>query len=828
MTGAARALVGDRTRAQGLAAGSPEHDPAVVAAEAAVTDPRDLAHRTKLVEQARLVAGDPGREDVSFQHRGRDREAGELVDDLGQALERRGRPERRRGRAEGSRDPLPGRQEPAEHDRIDRLDLATQARERSPAQEPQDLWIAPFPLRTAGTELTAQDRPGREEPFQRILDLAERRRPARRRVGRQERPVGPRPARHEAVECTGHSAQERVGHAGRRLHPERVTVPRDVLDRDEPTLATDPDGHGTMGALERRQALDRGLGTGLRARRNLAGRQVAEPTQQVVDLVDRARRALRGQRLERQLEIGQCLGIDELAQLLLAEQLAEQVPVEGQRLRAALGQRRVAVVHVGGHVVKQERARERRGARRLDRVDDDLAPGHTDQHVAQRGQVEDIGQAFAVRLDEDRERAVARRDREQVGRPLTLLPERGSGARPATRQEQRPGRVLAEARGEQRRIRDRTDDQVLDLLGLGEQGVLDPVELAFGQAHGDAVVRPDRLDLAAEPLAQPGLDRHRPRGMDPTTEWRQDRQPPVAKLVPEALDDDAPIGRQGAHGLLLVLEIGDEVLGRQGVEVVPLAQPGQDGGPATRAPTEVVLDLAHEATQRAPELDRPADRVAVPERQLAGQAGRGRDDDPIVADLLDPPAARTERDHLADPALVHHLLVELADPSTGRARLADHEHAVQAAVRDRAARCHGHDPRVASTFDRVGHAVPDEARLELGELVRRIRAGEHPEHALEDLPGEALVRRRPGDGREQLVDRPAVQHGHRHDLLGQHVERVAGQRGRLDRGLVHARGDDGRLQQVASELREDHAGRRGSDLVPGSPDPLEPGRDRGR
>src|SRR3712207_7892228 len=43
---------------------------------------------------------------------------------------------------------------------------------------------------------------------------------------------------------------------------------------------------------------------------------------------------------------------------------------------------------------------------------------------------------------------------------------------------------------------------------------------------------------------------------------------------------------------------------------------------------------------------------------------------------------------------------------------------------------------------------------------------------------------------------------HGDDLLGEHVERVARHAGRLDGAGQHALGDDGRLEQVAAELRE--------------------------
>ena len=114
-----------------------------------------------------------------------------------------------------------------------------------------------------------------------------------------------------------------------------------------------------------------------------------------------------GERLERQLEVGECRRIEQLAQLLLAKKLAQQVAVEGQRLRPALGQRRVAVVHVRRDVVEEQRARERRGANGLDGVDGDLASSDTRQHLAQGRQVEHVREALAVRLDEDGKRAVA-------------------------------------------------------------------------------------------------------------------------------------------------------------------------------------------------------------------------------------------------------------------------------------------------------------------------------------------------------------------------------------------------------------------------------------
>jgi len=48
------------------------------------------------------------------------------------------------------------------------------------------------------------------------------------------------------------------------------------------------------------------------------------------------------------------LGVEQVSELLLAEQLAEQVAVERERLGATLGGRRVVLVHVRGDVVEEQ------------------------------------------------------------------------------------------------------------------------------------------------------------------------------------------------------------------------------------------------------------------------------------------------------------------------------------------------------------------------------------------------------------------------------------------------------------------------------------------
>ena len=124
-----------------------------------------------------------------------------------------------------------------------------------------------------------------------------------------------------------------------------------------------------------------------------------------------------------------------------------------------------------------------------------------------------------------------------------------------------------------------------------------------------------------------------------------------------------------------------------------------------------------------------------------------------------------------------------------------------------------------TALQRAGDPVPHDARAQLGELVARVAPGEHVERRLQRADrGSVAIRRGPPHQRLQLVDRPLVQRDHRDDLLGEHVERVARVTELLDLARPHPLGHDGRLDQVAAVLGEDHA--RGDGARPGA----RPGR----
>ncbi|SCD68468.1 hypothetical protein GA0115252_11434 [Streptomyces sp. DfronAA-171] len=204
-------------------------------------------------------------------------------------------------------------------------------------------------------------------------------------------------------------------------------------------------------------------------------------------------------------------------------------------------------------------------------------------------------------------------------------------------------------------------------------------EVRVGQAQHDAVVRVHDLRVEAQLLVQPRADRERPRRVHLRAEGGVHDDAPVAQLVAEALDDDGAVVGDVPAGAALLVQVREEVVRRPGVE------PGRD-----EAQAGVLLgqaaQLPDEGAERAPQLQRPAELVALPERQSPRDPGRGRDEHAVARDVLDAPRRGAEREDVADARLVHHLLVQLADAPAALLRVrAGEEDAEEAAVGDRAA-----------------------------------------------------------------------------------------------------------------------------------------------
>src|SRR5262249_6460521 len=212
-----------------------------------------------------------------------------------------------------------------------------------------------------------------------------------------------------------------------------------------------------------------------------------------------------------------------------------------------------------------------------------------------------------------------------------------------------------------------------------------------------------------------------PRRVHTGAERRQHADAPVADLVAELLDHDRAVRGHRAGRLGLLVQEGHEVAGGALVEPVLLLQ----------ADERLLLwqgdELPRGLSDGGAELVRAADALALPERNGARDARRGRDEHAVARDLLDAPGRGAAQERLARARLVDHLLVDLPDA----AATLDEVDAEEAAVGNRAGVRDRQPARAGATADRAAGAVPDDARPQLGELVRRVAAGEHVEHVLE-------------------------------------------------------------------------------------------------
>ncbi len=319
---------------------------------------------------------------------------------------------------------------------------------------------------------------------------------------------------------------------------------------------------------------------------------------------------------------------------------------------------------------------------------------------------------------------IAARDLKQALRLQALLPERRSLTRPTTRDEQRTRCVLAEAGAVERAGSELAQEQVLDLVRVGEEVGDRRRHVRVWKVKRDAVVRPQGLHVHVERVAETGSERHRPGCVHAAAEGREHADAPVPDLVAETLDDDRPIGRDDSGRALLLPQEGQKV--SRGALVEPVLRLQE----ADRVLVVARDELATRPADPLTELGRTADALALPEGRNARHAGGGRDEHSISRDLLDPPGRCAEQERLPRTCLVHHLLVELADPPAA----VDEEDPEETSIRNRARVRHGQPPRPGPASHDAGRPIPDDSRTKLRELVGRIAPGEHVEDVLELRP----------------------------------------------------------------------------------------------
>ena len=293
----------------------------------------------------------------------------------------------------------------------------------------------------------------------------------------------------------------------------------------------------------------------------------------------------------------------------------------------------------------------------------------------QRRQVEHVLQALAVRLEDDRERAVAARDLEQALRLQPLLPERRA-LRPGRRRGISSARAAFSRKRAPKSAAAPSSATTSSSISSGSSIRSSSGGGVSASGRWSAMPSSDQIDCASSPsesrsravsaIAHGACTR--------AAERREDADAPVADLVAEALDHDRAVGGDGARGRLLLAQERDRFARGALVEAV-LARQALGGAASSESATSSreAAPIASPSSYGRP-TPSPFQNGTAPGTPGAGETStRSR----VISSIrqLDAPS----RNIWPGARLVDHLLVQLADAAAP----VDQVHAEEAAVGDR-------------------------------------------------------------------------------------------------------------------------------------------------
>ena len=444
------------------------------------------------------------------------------------------------------------------------------------------------------------------------------------------------------------------------------------------------------------------------------------------------------------------VGVEQLAQLGVAEQLAQLRLIDDERLRAALGQRRVAVVEEARDVAEEQRRRERRrlvgidGRRRGSsgcgrRPASRRAPacrrsraGTRDRFRAAPGTIRN-----ATPRPADRRRACA------AARAARACPAAASAAAATARRSRGTSRRRAPSPPSCRTTSACTSS------GIGQQQPWIGRLIDVRKPHHEPIVSPERFDVDAGLLADLRGGGHRPRRVDAAAARRQHADAPVAELVAHAFDED---GRRVGHGTRrghLVAQVLQEGSRRRARRDRVRASADRSPPPAAaRSRSCIRRPMASPSSS-----GRPA-RSPFQNGILPGSPGAGETSTRscVISSMRHDEAPSTN----VSPTRLSNTISSSSSPTRAApGRGADEKDAEEPAVGNRAAVGDRDALGAFARDDRARDAVPGDARPQLGELVGGIAARQHVEHAFEQRRGSARRTAR-RDGWSRRDRRPSI------------------------------------------------------------------------
>ena len=338
------------------------------------------------------------------------------------------------------------------------------------------------------------------------------------------------------------------------------------------------------------------------------------------------------------------------------------------------------------------------------------------------------------------------------------------------------------------------------------------------QRDDDGVFQRRRLQLEVEPPAEAFPERQAPGAVEPRAVGRMHHDVGVARLVEEALDDDAFRRGQTVQRGAGRAQVFGQLLRRGGRQTALRREPSGHAGNGLMLQRRV--HFRAQARHRRREFIAAPRGLAEPERNGRRQSAGILDEDLAGVHLEDSIGGVAELEDVARHALEGEVLVQRADKE-----FAGQQHDVEVElVGNRAAVGHrrqaGRPPGPQPPVDPVVVQVGAAAAALGGEAV-----GEHLENVQVGAAGKAAERRASGDEPVQRIDLP-LPHAHLgDDLLAQHVQRFAAQRDGVQFPLGDGVQQRRAFHQFVARQRHQPPLRHPVHAVAGPPHPLQQPRD---
>jgi hypothetical protein len=172
-------------------------------------------------------------------------------------------------------------------------------------------------VKLAGDHIAASDELGEGS-----IDGRAREVPPSHDIRGDEWDMSPCPPPKQRDERPGTGFEVGIRQANRQRHAKRLSVSACIVCRYPPRLAGDANGHRPALTLQLTEPLDRDTSV-----RSLSIVEIAQPHKQVVGFIRVTRKPLRQQSLKLELDRGDGGRIEELAQILAAQKLGQELSI---------------------------------------------------------------------------------------------------------------------------------------------------------------------------------------------------------------------------------------------------------------------------------------------------------------------------------------------------------------------------------------------------------------------------------------------------------------------------------------------------------------------